>query len=382
MRSTDFVGPGLQVGSGREPHAVATEDLTLVGEVDGRHLDALARDVLPDVHLGPVGDGEDAHVLARRNAAVVERPQLRALRPRLPLPELVTQREDALLGTRLFLVAPSAAEDGIELVLGDGIEQRDGLQAVARRVARLFAARGPCRWIPGRWPRPGARPSRRRDGRGTPSTSGKLCPVSICISGKGNLAGRKAFSAMRSITIESLPPENSSAGPLELGRDLAHDEDGLCLEGVQVGDRVPRAGARRWAGFDHLAGTDLASHVSWPMLPFPDRIDRHYRDTLGKAEYTHGTAPPADAGWYTGTGASTKDVSETTPTEPGRPRQGRSKRPPTRKRPSRRRRASRRSCRASGRRSPVGPSRSAIASTSARASSPLRCWRSSSPSWW
>ena len=43
-------------------------------------------------------------------------------------------------------------------------------------------------------------------------TSGKLCPVSICSSGNGNRPGRKAFSASRSITMESLPPENSSAG--------------------------------------------------------------------------------------------------------------------------------------------------------------------------
>src|SRR6266850_483280 len=43
-------------------------------------------------------------------------------------------------------------------------------------------------------------------------TSGKLCPVSICISGNGNFAGRKAFSARRSSTMESLPPEKNSTG--------------------------------------------------------------------------------------------------------------------------------------------------------------------------
>ena len=43
-------------------------------------------------------------------------------------------------------------------------------------------------------------------------TSGKLCPVSTCISGNGNAAGRNAFSARRSSTIESLPPLNSSTG--------------------------------------------------------------------------------------------------------------------------------------------------------------------------
>src|SRR6266705_1181922 len=43
-------------------------------------------------------------------------------------------------------------------------------------------------------------------------TSGKLCPVSTCMSGNGNFAGRKAFSARRNSTIESLPPEKNSTG--------------------------------------------------------------------------------------------------------------------------------------------------------------------------
>src|SRR5919109_1359234 len=44
------------------------------------------------------------------------------------------------------------------------------------------------------------------------STSGKLWPVSTCMTGNGNEPGRKAFSASRSRTIESLPPENSKTG--------------------------------------------------------------------------------------------------------------------------------------------------------------------------
>src|SRR3954447_19474858 len=34
----------------------------------------------------------------------------------------------------------------------------------------------------------------------------------MCISGNGSFAGQNAFSASRHITIESLPPENSSTG--------------------------------------------------------------------------------------------------------------------------------------------------------------------------
>ncbi len=49
-------------------------------------------------------------------------------------------------------------------------------------------------------------------------------------------AGQNAFSARRSITIESLPPGEEQDGPLELGRDLADDVDRLGLEHVEVGE--------------------------------------------------------------------------------------------------------------------------------------------------
>ena len=41
---------------------------------------------------------------------------------------------------------------------------------------------------------------------------GKLSPVSTCMIGNGIRAGAKALRAMWSITIESLPPENSRHG--------------------------------------------------------------------------------------------------------------------------------------------------------------------------
>ena len=43
-------------------------------------------------------------------------------------------------------------------------------------------------------------------------TSGKLCPVSMCMTGNGSRAGAKALTARCSITAESLPPENSITG--------------------------------------------------------------------------------------------------------------------------------------------------------------------------
>src|SRR3989442_1447486 len=46
--------------------------------------------------------------------------------------DVVAEREDALLGPRALLVAARAAERGVEPVLLDRVEQRDGLQPVAR----------------------------------------------------------------------------------------------------------------------------------------------------------------------------------------------------------------------------------------------------------
>ena len=43
-------------------------------------------------------------------------------------------------------------------------------------------------------------------------TSGKLCPVSTCMSANGTGAGQNALRARCSMTIESLPPLNSSTG--------------------------------------------------------------------------------------------------------------------------------------------------------------------------
>ena len=44
------------------------------------------------------------------------------------------------------------------------------------------------------------------------STSGKLWPVSMCITGNGMRAGQNAFSASHSMTMESLPPLKSRTG--------------------------------------------------------------------------------------------------------------------------------------------------------------------------
>ena len=74
----------------------------------------------------------------RRTPPVVEHPGLRALRPGLPLAELVAERQDAFLGPRPLLVASRAAERRIETMVLERVQQRDGLQPVARRARGLL----------------------------------------------------------------------------------------------------------------------------------------------------------------------------------------------------------------------------------------------------
>ena len=146
-------------------------------------------------------------------AAVVEAPQLRALVLRIPLAELVAEGEDALLGAGLLLVAAGAAEDGVELVLLDGVQQRRRLQAVARG-ARALLLHHPAR-VDGLLHRghhqPGAQVGHALVAvLDAPRGSCARCPRAS--AGTAAAPGQNAFSASRSITAESLPPENSSTG--------------------------------------------------------------------------------------------------------------------------------------------------------------------------
>src|SRR5712692_4507724 len=120
---------GSDVGNGHQ-QAVPAHDGPAVRIVDRGHGEALALDVLPHIELRPVADGEHSHVFALRHAGVVEVPQLRALVLRIPLAELVAEREYALLGARLFLVAACSADGSVETEFRNGLQQRYRLRGV------------------------------------------------------------------------------------------------------------------------------------------------------------------------------------------------------------------------------------------------------------
>src|SRR5581483_823727 len=73
---------------------------------------------------------------AGMDARVVQAPQLRTLALGIPLPELVAEGKDPLLGAGLFLVAARTADARVEAVPGDGVEQSHRLMLVAALVFR------------------------------------------------------------------------------------------------------------------------------------------------------------------------------------------------------------------------------------------------------
>jgi hypothetical protein len=133
-----FARQGLVVGADGQDDALSAHNLAFVGEIQGWQGDLLALDVLPDIELGPVADGEGADMLAGAMQAVVEIPELGALVFGVPLAEAVPEAEEALLGAGLFLVAPGAAQRAVELEFGNGIEQGDGLEGIAAGIGAFF----------------------------------------------------------------------------------------------------------------------------------------------------------------------------------------------------------------------------------------------------
>ncbi len=92
-----------------------------MGEVEAGQGDLFLADVLPDVHLCPVGDGEDAEVFAFMHAAVEDVPELGTLVFGVPLAEVVAVAEEAFFGACFFFVAAAATEACVVFTGGNGV---------------------------------------------------------------------------------------------------------------------------------------------------------------------------------------------------------------------------------------------------------------------
>ena len=217
----------------RDP-LVAPHDFALVGVVDGGDLELFLRDVHPDVELGPVGDGEDADVLARVDAGVVEVPQFGALVLGVPLAVGVAEAEDALLGPGLLLVAARPAEQRVELELRDGVQQRGDLHPVAGIVLSGLLHDAPRsqgvlhRADDQRFPELGGALVAERD------DFGEVVPGVHVHQGEGEPSGTERLFRQAQHHDAVLASGKEEGGPLEGARDLAEDVHALRFQGVQV----------------------------------------------------------------------------------------------------------------------------------------------------
>ena len=114
-----------------------------------------------------------------------------------------------------------------------------GLQAVARgaRAGLLDHAAAVDRVLHARR-RSAARRARATRRSRNSITSGKLCPVSTCMSGNGKPAGPERLLGEAQQHDRVLAAAEQQHRALELGRDLAHDVDRLGLERAQVVELV------------------------------------------------------------------------------------------------------------------------------------------------
>ena len=101
-------------------------------------------------------------------------------------------------------------------------------------------------------------------------TSGKLCPVSTCMTGNGNLPGPERLLGEPQQHDRVLAAGEEQHRPLALGGDLAHDVDRLGLELVEVRER--RAASRGDAHAGHLrraTSPSSSSALEHERLPTP-----------------------------------------------------------------------------------------------------------------
>ena len=204
-----------------------------MAEVDRGHLKLLSLDVFPNIHLGPVGEGEDAHVLAGIESAVVEVPDLRPLVLGIPLAEAVAEAEEAFLGTGLLLIAAGSADAAIEAELLDGSQKDGDLELVA---ADLSGSLDGGSFLKGLVDRADNELGMEFLG----ATIAELDELGKLVTGRHveerhrNVRGAEGLLGKTEQTDRVLAAGEEDGGTLKLRGDLAHDVDRLRLKVIQV----------------------------------------------------------------------------------------------------------------------------------------------------
>ena len=213
------------------------------------------RDVVPDVQLGPVGQREHPDVLAGRVPAVVQVPQLGALPARVPLPNASRSEKIRSLARARSSSRRAPPNTASNRLVGDGVEQRHGLQRVAGAV-RPLGEPAVVDVVLHLGDRAAAGRTRRRPRSRKSSTSGKLCPVSTCSSENGTGAGPERLERQVQHQHRVLAAGEQDHRPVELAGHLAEDVDRLGLERVE---RVEGGAVEMRSDVGQFSGHDACS---------------------------------------------------------------------------------------------------------------------------
>ena len=120
-----------------QDQAIARHRRSRRGQIQRHDFDAFEVDVLPDVQLGPVAEGEHADGFALGLAGIVEPPQFRPLVPGVPAMTGRTEAEHALFRPAFLLVAPRAAKGRVKTVFIQRLFQALGLPQVGMQAAMV-----------------------------------------------------------------------------------------------------------------------------------------------------------------------------------------------------------------------------------------------------
>ena len=217
----------------------------LLREVEIDDGDIFFVDVLPHVHLGPVGEREDADAFAGVDAAVVEVPQLGALILRVPLSGGVTEGVDALFGAGFFFVAARTAEGCVEAIVREAVEERLRLQ----QTAAAFGVEndGVCACCERRF----VAPHQQLRADGARHLIAKRNHLFELVAGvdvqqrEGNFAGEEGLLGEPQHDGGVFADRIEHDRIFELGGDLAQDVDALGLQQLQVAEAGGRSGCYR-----------------------------------------------------------------------------------------------------------------------------------------
>src|ERR1035437_2396546 len=96
------------------------------------------KNILPDVHLGPVADGKYTEVFAHPFLSVENVPEFRSLVLGVPLAKFIPVRKEPFLCAGFFFVTPAPANGCIKFVLLDGIQKGYRLKYIPAGIVALF----------------------------------------------------------------------------------------------------------------------------------------------------------------------------------------------------------------------------------------------------